>query len=40
MLCLLGVGTLQQVSGRASIPEVAAKEQGLFFVELEYGEVG
>jgi hypothetical protein len=40
MLCLLGVGTLQQVSGRACIPEVSAKERGLYCVELDYREIG
>ena len=40
MLCLLGVGTLQQEPGRACIPEVSAKEQALYFVELEYREFG
>src|SRR6266850_1362195 len=40
MLCLLGVGTLQQEAGRASIPEVSANELALEFVELEYRESG
>src|SRR6266851_51004 len=38
MLCLLGVGTLQQESGRACVPEVSAKEQALDGVVVEYGE--
>src|SRR6202022_3536266 len=39
-LCLLGIGTLQLVSGCASIPEVSAKERALCLVEIEYGESG
>jgi len=37
---LLGVGTLQQESRGASIPEISTKEQALCFVELEYRESG
>ena len=38
MLCLLGVGIPQQISGRAGIPEVSTKEKTLHLVVLEYGE--
>jgi len=39
MLRLLGVGTPEQISGRARIPEISAKENGLGCVELEYREI-
>ena len=39
MLCLLGVGTLQFVAGRARIPEVAAEERGLCCIVFEYREI-
>src|SRR5882724_5756591 len=39
MLCLLGVGLLQNVAGRARIPEVAAEEEALGRVEVEYREI-
>src|SRR6516162_2930099 len=39
MLCLLGVGTLQFVAGRARIPEVAAKERALCCIVFEYREI-
>src|ERR1700752_1951303 len=40
MLRLLGVGTLQLVSGRTPIPEVSTEEQILSLIELELGEHG
>ena len=40
MLCLLGVSALQQISCRAPIPEVPAKECVRRVVELEHREIG
>src|SRR5216684_1040921 len=42
MLCLLGVGTLQQESGRACVPEVSAGEhsaklRALYVIQVKYG---
>src|SRR6266853_1499018 len=39
MLCLLGIGLLQNVAGRARIPEVAAEEEALGRVVVEYREI-
>src|SRR6266436_8832984 len=40
MLCLLGVGTPQQVTGRARIPEISAEEKALGFIVAEDREKG
>src|SRR3981189_3307638 len=40
MLCLLGVGTPQQVSSRTRVPEIPAKEKALGFVVVEDWEKG
>src|SRR6266404_6802271 len=39
MLRLLGIGLLQNVAGRARIPEVAAEEEALGRVEVEHREI-
>src|SRR5580704_14746557 len=39
VLCLLGIGALQFVAGRARIPEVSAKEPALCRVVFEHREV-
>src|SRR6266851_1926983 len=40
MLCLLGVGTPQQVSGRTRVPEISAEKKALGFVVVEDREKG